>query len=199
MQPYHRTRYFLLVLSVLFLIHTAPPTQGASPLSAYNPASRATTAQAATTSTDPSLDFVGALGSIVETAAVSGSLAYVGEYNSLAILDVSDPAQLALLSRVPLSGQIKGIKVVGNLVYIANYFYSHPIGAVNRIRRKTKDERRMGCALSFVLRPSSERLVYKSNRTAIWATDRRRKRPAQAGAAWQYCARRQPLRCRCGG
>ncbi|MFL5807278.1 MAG: LVIVD repeat-containing protein, partial [Roseiflexaceae bacterium] len=70
---------------------------------------------------DAGLGFVGGLGSVVETVVISGSLAYVGEYNTLAILDVSDPVQPVVLARMALSGEIKGVQVAGGLLYMANY------------------------------------------------------------------------------
>jgi hypothetical protein len=68
-------------------------------------------------STAPAIELVGSFGGSFSTIAISGTLAYVGEGASLAVLDVGNPTQVVRLTRIALPG-VSNIQIAGNRMYV---------------------------------------------------------------------------------
>lgn len=67
----------------------------------------------------PTFELLGSIGGSFDTVAVSGTHAFIGQSNSLTVLDVSNPGAPVQLARQPLSDATRDIKVVGNHAYVA--------------------------------------------------------------------------------
>jgi len=66
------------------------------------------------------LVFEGQFGGVTDAVAVSGSYAYVGQGESLVVLDISDPASPVQLGRMRTGGILEDVKVSGTYAYIAD-------------------------------------------------------------------------------
>jgi len=71
-------------------------------------------------STSQGILYAGSLGGDISAVAVDGSLAYVGEGTSLAIVDVSDLQNPAQIGRLELPGIVSDLSVSAGVAFIAN-------------------------------------------------------------------------------
>ncbi len=69
---------------------------------------------------DP-LNILGAIGGNARAVAIQGDLAFVGEGPNLDVIQITDPSNPAILSRVHLPDLIQRIAVSGSMVYVAAY------------------------------------------------------------------------------
>lgn len=67
---------------------------------------------------DP-VEVIGSIGGPVQTLALSGTMAYIGEGSSLVILDISAPAAPVRVGQVALPGLARDIQIVGSRAYVA--------------------------------------------------------------------------------
>jgi hypothetical protein len=113
-RPYCTTLAIGLLLFTLALAIAPTSTSGsaAAPRQARVPASVAVTPAA------PAIEFVDNLGGTIHTAAISGTMAYIGQGSTLAIVDMSNPATPIRRSILPLLSPF--IAVAGNLVYVGS-------------------------------------------------------------------------------
>ncbi len=63
--------------------------------------------------------WLGSVGGALQTVAVSGTIAYIGEGAALAVLDVSQPQQPVRIGRLPLPDLVYDIQIVDTLLYVA--------------------------------------------------------------------------------
>jgi hypothetical protein len=66
------------------------------------------------------LQLVGQIGGAVTTVAVQGNYAYIGEGSALAVVNVSNPSEPAILGSIPLPSVLDGIAVSGSYAYVAD-------------------------------------------------------------------------------
>jgi hypothetical protein len=76
-------------------------------------------ANSAPPAANQSISFVGSIGGQLDTIAVAGALAYIGEGASLSIVDLSDPARPLRRSYLPLPDTPHDLALQGSLVFVA--------------------------------------------------------------------------------
>src|SRR5262249_23271211 len=116
-------RLYLPFVPAASLSGAPTPTPGGSPTATPTPGSITCLSATSLRTASSSLTTVGQLGGTMSNVVVQGNYAYVGVGPSLAIIDVSNPAQLTLVGQsTPLRGAVVRVAVAGNRVY-ATYDY----------------------------------------------------------------------------
>lgn len=69
--------------------------------------------------TDSAVTWLGSIGGAIQSVAVSGTIAYIGEGAALTVLDVSQPSQPVQIGRLPLPDLVYDIQLVGTQLHLA--------------------------------------------------------------------------------
>src|SRR4051812_18127157 len=99
---------FAAVLLVIVLSITLPSAIVKTTIARSNQATSTTTPiwTTAITASAPPVEFVNSLGGDITTSVISGTLAFVGEGYTLAVLDISNPAAPVRRWRMPIPGLV---------------------------------------------------------------------------------------------